>query len=92
MIETREIRLKRLRIRCWRRGTKEMDLLLGGFADGAAELGGLASLEDGALDAFEAMLEENDNDLYLWTSGADQAPDRHAAILKSVQRFHGIDC
>ena len=33
MTETPEVRLKRLRIRAWRRGTKEMDLILGGYAD-----------------------------------------------------------
>ena len=32
--EPHEIRLKRLRIRSWRRGMKEMDLLLGPFSDG----------------------------------------------------------
>ena len=39
MTETRETRIKRLRMRSWRRGIKEMDLILGGFAD--AELAGL---------------------------------------------------
>ena len=39
MTEVRETRLKRLRLRCWRRGTKEMDLLFGKFADdGLADL------------------------------------------------------
>ena len=33
--ETREIRLRRLRLRSWRRGIREMDLILGGFADAA---------------------------------------------------------
>ena len=33
MAETRETRIKRLRMRSWRRGIKEMDLILGGFAD-----------------------------------------------------------
>jgi hypothetical protein len=33
MTETREIRIKRLRMRAWHRGIKEMDLILGGWAD-----------------------------------------------------------
>jgi antitoxin CptB len=33
MAETREIRIKRLRMRAWHRGIKEMDLILGGWAD-----------------------------------------------------------
>ncbi|MEL7173522.1 MAG: succinate dehydrogenase assembly factor 2, partial [Pseudomonadota bacterium] len=59
--EDRETRLKRLRIRSWRRGTREMDMLLGPFADGAS---GLATLDEGQLAAYEELLEENDQDLY----------------------------
>jgi antitoxin CptB len=33
MDETAEARLKRMRMRSWRRGTKEMDLVLGPYAD-----------------------------------------------------------
>lgn len=85
MTETRETRLKRLRMRCWRRGTKEMDLLFGKYADG-----GLADLSDPALDAFEALMEENDNDLYLWISGAEPAPRQHVSAIESVRAFHHI--
>ncbi|MEM9682105.1 MAG: succinate dehydrogenase assembly factor 2 [Pseudomonadota bacterium] len=62
--ETREIRLKRLKIRSWHRGTQEMDLLLGRFAD--AEL---ATLSDGDLDLYETLLFEDDQDLYAWITG-----------------------
>ena len=41
MSETAEARLKRLAMRSWRRGTKEMDLILGPFAD--ARLGGMSA-------------------------------------------------
>ncbi|MEM7058316.1 MAG: succinate dehydrogenase assembly factor 2 [Pseudomonadota bacterium] len=81
----REIRLKRFKIQSWRRGTKEMDLLLGPFADGP-----LRDLDDMALDAFEALLHENDNDLYIWTSAGGE-PDRHTEILNQVRAFHRID-
>ena len=40
MGETAEARLKRMAMRSWRRGTKEMDLVLGPFAD--AHLAGLS--------------------------------------------------
>lgn len=85
MIESRETRLKRLKIRCWRRGTKEMDLLFGQFADA-----GLAALEDVELDAFEALMEENDNDLYLWISGASPVPEAHVTAVDRVRTFHEI--
>jgi antitoxin CptB len=84
--ETRDTRLKRLKIRSWRRGTKEMDMLLGPFADGA-----LHDLAEPDLDAYEAMLHENDQDLYAWISGAVPMAPAHAAILARVAAFHGIE-
>ncbi|CAN5203114.1 succinate dehydrogenase assembly factor 2 [soil metagenome] len=54
-------RLKKLRFRAWRRGFREADLILGGFADAH-----LASLDSGQLDRFEALLEEHDVELYTW--------------------------
>jgi antitoxin CptB len=85
MTETRETRLKRLKIRSWRRGTKEMDMLLGPYADGP-----LQALDEAALDAYEAMLHENDQDLYAWISGAQPMDPAHAATLGRVADFHGI--
>ena len=79
-------RLKRLRIRCWRRGTKEMDLLFGQFADGALE-----TLNDSELDAFETLMEENDQDLYLWISGARPVPDALLPTVQRVRDFHRIE-
>ena len=86
MTENRETRIKRLRLRCWRRGTKEMDLLLGKFADSALE-----GLDNGALDDVEALMEENDNDLYLWISGAEPVPEAHEGIVAALREFHGIN-
>ena len=85
MTETRETRIKRLAMRSWRRGIKEMDLILGGFAD--AELAGL----DGAtLDTYEALLEENDWDLYYWVTGAQDAPGPFAPLIRRLAAFHKI--
>lgn len=84
-ISEHEKRLKRLRIRCWRRGTKEMDLLFGQFADGA-----LADLSTDELDAFETLMAENDQDLYLWISGASSVPSSFQPTVDMVRRFHGI--
>jgi antitoxin CptB len=83
--DARALRLKRLRIRCWRRGIKEMDMLFGPYADGPA-----AALDDGALGDFEALLEENDQDLYAWISGARPMPAHVAPALGRVADFHGI--
>ena len=62
-METPENRLKRLHMRSWRRGMKEMDLILGHFADDQ-----LAALSADDLNLYERMLGENDQDLYLWVT------------------------
>ena len=63
------IRLRRLRYRAWHRGTKEMDLLLGPFAD--ARLG---QMDGSELDRFETLLEEADTDLLKWLMGQEPPP------------------
>ena len=62
--ETRQIRLKRLKFRSWHRGTQEMDLLLGRFADSQLE-----TLSDRELDQYETVLSQADQDLYAWVTG-----------------------
>lgn len=84
MTESAETRLRRLRIRSWRRGMKEMDLILGHFADGP-----LALLDGADLDAYEAMLNENDQDLYLWVTarvngGTNRGPDGLGMVLDRI--------
>ncbi|MFT6773479.1 MAG: antitoxin CptB [Paracoccaceae bacterium] len=82
-IETAHERLKRLRIRGWRRGMKEMDLILGPFCDALLE--GRITCD---LDALEAFMNENDQDLYLWVSGAAPCPAALAPIAKTLRDHH----
>lgn len=56
-----------------------MDLVLGRFFD---REGG--SMDDDALTEFEALLEENDQDLYDWISGRVTPPARHSAIIARI--------
>lgn len=77
--EDEETRRRRLRIRAWRRGTREMDLILGPFADSA-----LATLDAEGLAAFEAVLEQNDQDLYLWVTGQAEPPAALAPLLARI--------
>ena len=79
-METHENRLKRLKIRAWRRGMKEMDLILGTFVD--QQLSALGA-ED--LDALEALMAENDTDLYPWFTGLAETPPEHASILLKIK-------
>ena len=66
---TPETRLKRLRFRAWHRGTREADLLIGGFFDAHA-----ASWGEAEIAWFERLLEEQDVDIMAWAIGAAPAP------------------
>ncbi len=78
-----EKRLKRLAMRSWRRGTKEMDLILGRFWD----LHG-ADLDPDTLDLYEDLLLENDQDLYAWVSGQSTTPEKFAALVVRLRPAH----
>ena len=81
--EDAENRLKRLRLRSWRRGIREMDLILGGWADAR-----LAGLDGSDLDLYEALLAENDHDLYGWITGRETAPERFSALVTRISAEH----
>lgn len=83
MPESREHRLKRLHMRSMRRGIKEMDLILSAYA--AARL---ADMTDDDLDRYDALLNENDHDLYQWITGQVSAPDDCAPMIADIQRLH----
>jgi len=80
MAENREIRLKRLRLRSWRRGLKEMDLLFGSFADEK-----MHTLTDAELDAHEILMSEHDQDLLVWFTGQKETPNELKDALSRVQ-------
>ncbi|APX88939.1 hypothetical protein BV394_03685 [Brevirhabdus pacifica] len=73
------VRLRRLRMRAWRRGIKEMDLILGPYADSR-----LADLSPAELDLFEEILDCNDQDLLAWSTGAGTAPAQLAPLLERM--------
>ena len=62
-------RRRRLRYRLWHRGTREMDLIMGRFAD--ATIGELTETDLGDL---ERLAELPDPQLYAWVSGAEAVP------------------
>jgi antitoxin CptB len=64
------MRRRRLKFRCWHRGTKETDLLLGRFAD--AHVDGLDA--DGIAE-FEALLETPDPVIFAWIVGGEPVPE-----------------
>jgi antitoxin CptB len=62
-------RRKRLRFRSWHRGMKEVDLILGRFADRYLE-----EFDAVRLDRFEALLEAPDGEIYAWYAGTREPP------------------
>lgn len=75
---------KRLKFRSWHRGTREMDLLLGRFADRH-----LDSCDETLLTAYAALLEENDPDIYDWVCGRGMPPKApFSPALEALTRFH----
>jgi antitoxin CptB len=81
-----DVRLKRIRHRAWRRGTKEADLVLGPFADAYCP-----KMTAGQLDVFEALLDEPDPDVYAWVLRRRAAPARFEAdVLPLIRAFHDL--
>ena len=82
-----DIRRKRLLFRCWHRGTREMDLILGRFADAKIE-----SLSDNELDALERLIEVPDPDLYAALIGDRPiAPEHAGPLFDCLKRFRAVD-
>ena len=81
-METEATLRKRLSMRAWRRGMREMDLILGPYADAH-----LAGMDDAGLAAFDALLDQNDQDLLPWILGQQPRPDPFAALLDHVAGF-----
>ena len=83
MTEPLDIRRKRLLFRSWRRGTREIDLLLGSFAEAH-----LADLSDAQLDRYEALLESDDATLFDWLVGrAPPPPGQDSDVLRLLMKF-----
>ncbi|MCW2338395.1 antitoxin CptB [Sphingobium sp. B2D3A] len=78
-----ETRLRRLKFRAWHRGTKEADLMIGGFFDAHA-----ASFTQEQADLFEALLEEEDVDIMAWAIGTLPCPARYeGAMMEAMRRL-----
>ena len=74
-----EHRLSKLRFRAWRRGFRELDLILGGYADRHGAAFGETEFSD-----FEALLEANDTDVYIWIIGQEPVPAAYDTPLMAA--------
>jgi antitoxin CptB len=76
-------RRKRLLFRCWHRGTREMDLILGRFADAS-----IADLTDAELEQLEQLVEVSDPDLYAaLSSDVLLAPEFRTRLFDRIKSF-----
>ena len=83
MTDMSDIRRKRLLFRSWHRGTKESDLLLGSLAEPH-----LAAFSDAQLDLYEALLDNDDGDLFDWITGRGiSSPGHDGEIMRMLQNF-----
>jgi antitoxin CptB len=75
-----DARRRKLLFRSWHRGIREMDLILGQFADDEIDI-----LTDEELDQYERLLEEQDADLLtFFTGGRSVSPSRDSAVLARI--------
>ena len=82
---TNDAQLKRLRWRC-RRGTRELDALLGGWLDAHA-----ADADDATLTSFDALLDRHDPDLQDWLMGHGEPPRADwRAIVADIRARAGL--
>jgi antitoxin CptB len=80
-------RRKRLLFRCWHRGTREMDLILGRFADKE-----IASLTDSEMTELERLIDVPDPDLYAALTGEKELPSAYAgALFERLKTFRLVD-
>ena len=76
-------RRKKLQFRSWHRGTRELDLIFGSFADAAIE-----TLDEGELDDYERLLNLPDTDLMDWMLIGKPVPaDIDSALMQRILAF-----
>jgi antitoxin CptB len=82
-----DVRRRRNLFRAWHRGIREMDLIMGRFAD--AEI---AAMREDDLAAFERLIEVPDRDLYLWLTGEAETPSNYdTPVFRRLKSFHTHD-
>ena len=80
-------RRRKILFRAWHRGMREMDLIMGRFAD--AQIGTLSETE---LDEFERLIEVLDRDLLSWVTGEAEVPENYDSdVFRRLKAFHQHD-
>lgn len=77
-------RRRRILFRAWHRGMREMDLIMGRFAEER-----LNGMDADDLDRFEALIEVPDRDLLAWLTGREPVPSNYdTAVFAALRAFH----
>jgi antitoxin CptB len=83
-VAVRAPRHRRILFRSWHRGMREVDLILGQFAD--AEI---ANLCESDLDDYERLLEASDPDIFTWITTETMPPAAYdTPVLRKIRNFH----
>ena len=72
---------KKLSIRSWRRGTKELDLILGRFSDK-----NIINLQISELDLYEQFLSNDDHLIYSWLFEKEESPKIFKILVEKIQK------
>jgi antitoxin CptB len=79
-----DARRRRLLFRSWRRGIREMDLILGPFADAC-----IGDLPEAELDEYERLLDVPDPEIYAWMLDEIEAPAEYdTPLFRKLRAFH----
>jgi antitoxin CptB len=82
-----DLRRRRLLFRAWHRGMREVDLIMGRFADATID-----RLGEGDLDEFERLLDVPDPEVLAWVTGDAAPPASHdGALFRQLRNFHMND-
>lgn len=84
-METTENKRKRLLFRSWHRGTRELDLLMGSFAER-----NLPDMSDEELDLYDVILTHPDPDIYNWIVGQEPTPANYMNPVMEKLLAHKI--
>jgi antitoxin CptB len=77
-------RRRKLKFRSWHRGIREMDLIMGRFADACIE-----RLDEAELDELERLMDVPDPEIYAWITGERAPPDDFdTVLLRRMRAFH----
>jgi antitoxin CptB len=80
-------RRRKILFRAWHRGMREMDLIMGRFADSE-----ISNLSEAELDEFERLIEVLDRDLLSWVTGEAQVPENYdSEVFRRLKAFHQHD-